>query len=112
MHGRVKDPKRLENGLDGSYSNGNRHSTKDFRSVSLTSIVCKVLEATVRDAMMEHLLNNLLKDCQHGFMPSRSCLTQLLKVLDVWTQILERGGIIDNIYLDFVKAVDSIPMKG
>ena len=53
--------------------------------------------------------NELLKSCQHGFMKGRSCVTQLLAVLDEWTEALEHGGDIDCIYLDFSKAFNSVP---
>ena len=31
--------------------------------------------------------------------------------MDIWTHILERGGNIDNIYLDFAKAFYSVPQE-
>jgi len=35
------------------------------------------------------MANSLLADNQHGFVPGRSCVTQLLEVLDKWTEILD-----------------------
>ena len=59
---------------------------------------------------MSHLLaNNLLSDHQFGFIPGRSCTTQLLYVLDHFTKHLDKGEPIDVIYLDFQKAFDSVP---
>ena len=59
---------------------------------------------------MKHMVdNNLLSDAQHGFVPGRSCLTQLLQVLDQWTEILDSGGLVDVVYLDYAKAFDSVP---
>ena len=46
---------------------------------------------------------------QHGFIQGRSCVTQLLAVLDSWTLALDEGGNIDTIYLDFAKAFDTVP---
>ena len=46
---------------------------------------------------------------QHGFTKGRSCVTQLLDVMDAWTEILDEGGSIDIIYMDFMKAFDSVP---
>ena len=40
----------------------------------------------------------------------RSCSTQLLEVLDKWTDILDRGGDVDIVYL--AKAFDSVPHTG
>ena len=34
---------------------------------------------------------------------------QLLKVIDRWTEIMDRGGVIDVIYCDFRKAFDTVP---
>ena len=51
----------------------------------------------------------ILLDYQFGFIPSRSCTTQLLYVLDYFTQHLDQGDSVDAIYLDFQKAFDSVP---
>ena len=41
----------------------------NYRPVSLTSVVCKVMEQLIRDEIMNHLVTNaLLTSCQHGFM--------------------------------------------
>ena len=59
---------------------------------------------------MNHMIdNNLLSDKQHGFIQGRSCTTQLFKVMDKWTEIMEAGGDMDIIYLDLSKAFDSVP---
>ena len=59
---------------------------------------------------MSHLLtNSLLSAYQFGFIPGRSCTTQLLHVLDYFTQHLDNGNSVDVIYLDFQKAFDSVP---
>lgn len=36
--------------------------------------------------------NDFLSDCQHGFVQGRSCTTQLLKITDKLTEILDKGG--------------------
>ena len=43
--------------------------------------------------------------------PGRSCTTQLLEVMDKWTDILDNGGTLDVIYLDLAKAFDSVPHR-
>ena len=68
------------------------------------------MKSIVKDHLMNHLLaNNLLSDYQFGFIPGRSCTTQLLYVLDYFTQHLDQGDSVDVIYLDFQKAFDSVP---
>ena len=53
--------------------------------------------------------NELFSDCQHGFVPSRDCMTNLLSCMESWTEFLESGGYVDVIYTDFAKAFDSVP---
>ena len=55
--------------------------------------------------------NDLFTSHQHGFRSKRSCVTQLLEVIEEWSDILERGGNIDCIYLDFQKAFDTVPFR-
>ena len=47
--------------------------------------------------------------CQHGFIKGRSCITQLLATLDYWTEVMDDGGNVDAIYLDFSKCFDPVP---
>jgi len=64
--------------------------------------------------IMEHFsINNLFTNRQLGFLKGRSTVTQLLKILDDWTEALEIGGRIDVIYryMDFEKAFDKVPHR-
>jgi hypothetical protein len=92
------------------FKKGKKNQASNYRPVSLTSVVCKVLESIVRDQVMDHMEKyKLITEHQHGFVPGRSCSTQLLACLDIWTEILDRGSCLDSIYLDFSKAFDSVP---
>jgi len=92
------------------YKKGSRADIGNYRPVSLTSVICKVMEKLLRRAFLDHMLDNeFISEHQHGFVPGRSCSTQLLEVLDKWTEILDRGGDIDVVYLDLAKAFDSVP---
>ena len=55
--------------------------------------------------------NNILRDEQHGFREGRSCLTNLLEIMEDWTQIIDEGDGIDVAYLDFRKAFDLVSHK-
>jgi len=92
------------------HKKGNRRTPGNYRPVSLTSVIGKVLESLIRGVLVEHMLSNhLFTDEQHGFVPGRSCMTQLLLVMEEWVDILEEGYPMDVIYLDFRKAFDSVP---
>ena len=59
---------------------------------------------------MEHLCStNQLSDAQHGFVPFRSCATQLLTTMEDCTGLLETGESVDVVYTYFQKAFDSVP---
>jgi Reverse transcriptase (RNA-dependent DNA polymerase) len=95
------------------FKKGTRTDALNYRPISLTSICCKVLEKIVREAILQHMTrNDFLSDSQHGFVSGRSCTTQLLRVVDKWSEVLDRGGALDAIYLDFAKAFDSSLIKG
>ena len=92
------------------FKKGNRHSPNNYRPISLTSPVVRLFESIVKDEIYDHLnLHHLLCTDQHGFVPGRSCITQMLIAMDYWTKGLEQGIPIDVVYLDFSKAFDSVP---
>lgn len=71
---------------------------------------CKILEGFVRTCIIQHMMqNDLFCDNQHGFVPGRSCTSQLLETLEDWTKMLDEGGGVDVAYMDFKKAFDCVP---
>ena len=82
------------------------------RPGGLTSIICKTLEKIVRSHVIEHMQhNNLFSNKQFGFISGRLTSLQLLKVLDIWTEAIESGFSVDVIYMDFMKAFDTVPHR-
>lgn len=51
----------------------------------------------------------MLNDRQHGFWRRRSCVTQLLQVMEYFTILIGVGNSIDVVYLDFLGAFNSAP---
>ena len=94
------------------HKKGPKTSPGNYRPVSLTSVVGKLMESSVRDKLVSHMMENqLFCDTQHGFVPGHSCMTQLLVTLELWSEILDVGDPIDVIYLDFRKTFDTVPHK-
>lgn len=84
----------------------------NYRPVSLTSHICKVMESIIKDKMIDHLNKfDLINLTQHGFLSRRSCLTNLLDFLETVTNYVDCGYPVDVIYLDFQKAFDKVPHK-
>ena len=94
------------------FKKGSRNLAENYRPISLTSIVCKMMETLIRDRLMQHLKDEkLLSPKQHGFISGRSTVTQLLNYLDKCIQDTVDGHVVDAIYLDFAKAFDTVPHR-
>ena len=92
------------------YKKGKKSCANNYRPVSITSVVCKIFETIFRDHIMDYFLTNgLFNNKQYGFIKGRSTVSQLIKMLDEWTDLLEDGGQIDTVYTDLEKAFDKIP---
>ena len=49
---------------------------------------------------------------QHGFLPGKSCVSNLLECMHTVNEILTTNKqSVDNLYLDFQKAFDLVPHK-
>ncbi|VDM04254.1 unnamed protein product [Schistocephalus solidus] len=92
------------------YKGGSRVSANNYRSGSLTSAGCKIMEKIIKQQLMQFLEhNNLLFKVQHGFRRGRSCVKNLLYCLERWTEVFDRGNTVHAVYIDFKKAFDSVP---
>ena len=88
---------------------GNKQLPEKYRPISLTSIVCKVLERFIADAIVNHMKdNNQYSKEQHGFTKNRSTISNLITALNIWTEALSHGLPVDIIYLDYEKAFDKV----
>ena len=70
------------------YKKGDRCAPNNYRPVSLTSVVCRMLEAVIKDELIKYLdQNKLFPNSQHGFWSGHSCVIQLL------TDAIESGKV-------------------
>ena len=98
--------------LTSLFKKGSRISTANYRPVSLTSAVYKVLKSIIKDSLMLHLeAFDLLSSKQHGFVRKRACGTNLLESSDFRTICFEQKQPVDTINTDFAKAYDKVPHK-
>jgi len=58
------------------FKKGDRANPGNYCPVSLKSVIAKVFESILRDAIMHHFIHNkLFTNKQHGFLPRRLCST-------------------------------------
>ena len=94
------------------FKKGAKNLPENYRPISLTAVLCKMLETFIRRAILEHLkTNKLLSPRQFGFISGRSTLTQLLYYFDTALKDIADGKVVDTIYFDFEKAFDTVPHK-
>ena len=61
------------------FKKGSRSKSEKYRPVSLTSVVCKLLERLIKGHLVDFLFkHNLINPSQHGFLIVRSCLTNIV----------------------------------
>ena len=90
------------------FKKGNSNVVSNYRPVSLLPIISKILEKLVHNNIITNLIPKITLK-QHGFMPTKSTVTQLLATfMDVNTN-LDAGRRSDVIYFDLAKAFDSVP---
>ena len=94
------------------FKKGSKGDPANYRPVSLTCVVGKVMESLIRDKIVEHLeRNTLIRSSQHGFLAGRSTTTNLLVYMETLTKLLDQGHAVDVLYLDFAKAFDKVPHR-
>ena len=95
----------------GNYSvkKGEKSDPSNYRPISLTCVLCKVLEHIVASSVAKHFTElDILYDLQHGFREKRSCETQLIMLVDELAKNMQMGKQTDLILLDFSKAFDKV----
>jgi len=92
------------------HKKGNKNQPSNYRPITHTSIICKIMESIVRDTIMDFSsLIIFFSNKQFGFIKGRFTVLQLLQLLDDWTLQLDSGKQIDVIYTDFEKAFYKVP---
>ena len=91
------------------HKKGNSNQVNSYRPISLTWVLCKIMEHTIFHKMMSHLdSNQVLVNYQHGFWKKLSCETQLICTVKEIACSLDKGEETDFIIMDFSKAFDSV----
>ena len=91
------------------FKKGSRSDPLNYRPISLTSIISKILEHVIAHNINSFLESNgILADCQHGFRRHHGCETQLLTTITDFTNSYDLNIPTDVAVLDFQKAFDVV----
>ena len=61
------------------------------------------MESLVKDAILQHMLhNNLFTIAQHGFLPLRNYVSQLLETMELWCEYIEGNVLTSYIQIQII----------
>ena len=89
------------------HKKGPKMEVENYRPISLTCLIMKIFERVVRDEILLKCQRKLNSN-QHGFLPGKSCETQMLNFNENLAYSLNNNMQTDVIYFDFAKAFDSV----
>ena len=89
------------------HKKGDKKNPSNYRGISLLPLCSKVLEKVVCDTLLAHVLPSL-PPCQHGFLPNRSCASNLSVFLKHSWDSIQAGAQTDSIYTDYSSAFTSV----
>ena len=85
-------------------------SVRDYRPISLLSIISKILEKHIHMLITEHIsLYSPLSAVQWGFQSGKSTELALLNTINDWLVCMEKRHDVGTVFFDFSKAFDSVP---
>ena len=84
-----------------------KSNVENYRPISLTSLIMKIFEKCVRTKIFD-ICSDKITPRQHGFLPRKSCSTQMLEFTSDLAVNLNNKMQTDVIYFDFAKAFDSV----
>ena len=91
------------------FKKGSRCDPSNYRPISLTCVLCKILEHIISSNIMNDLDQySLLSPLHHGFRKVFCCESQLVLTIHDLDRNFDNGLQTDLILLDFSKAFDSV----
>ena len=91
------------------YKKGERHTTNNYRPISLLSVFNKLLEKLMHTRLYSFLQkNDILYHYQFGFRRNHSTSLALIEVVDSIIKHMANDDIVLGIYLDLQKAFDTV----
>ena len=89
------------------HKKGDKSIIENYRPISLLCLSAKIMERVIQDELLSKTLE-FLNATQHGFIPGKSCTTNLITLTDNIANNLAKDIGTDIIYFDFAKAFDTV----
>ena len=92
------------------FKNGYRNNIRNYRPIAIISAIPKLMDRIMYNKLLLHY-SDAISSKQHGFVPSRSTVTNLMLFANNIFFSFSKNRQLDAIYLDFRKAFDLINYK-
>ena len=89
------------------FKRGDKSNPSNYCSISLLSAVGKVAQRVVFDAVYP-FISAQLSDCQSGFRNKDSTSLQLFRLVQQWSEAVDKGCYVGVIFFDLQKAFDKV----
>ena len=83
---------------------------ESYRGISIQPIIAKIFERLVKKRLGPHMMNYISHN-QHGFLPKKSCFTNLCCYSDYISKCIDDKYDVHAVYTDFQKAFDTVPFN-
>ena len=94
------------------YKAGSKNELSNYRPISLTNPIAKVIEKLLHIRMTNYLEKfNLLFDFQFGFRKNYSTSIAVLDVVNMIQNELFRGNYVLGVFMDLQKAFDTVNLS-
>ena len=90
------------------HKKGDKSLIENYRPISLLCLSAKIMERVIQDELLNKTCE-FLNPVQHGFLPWKSCTSNLRTLTDNIASNLSKDFGTDIIYFDFTKAFETEP---
>ncbi len=95
--------------LDPIHKQDDPEDISNYYPVSHTYIIHKIFEKILKKALRSFVSEaTTISLHQHGFLPHRPCLSNLIVFVEAVTRIMDEDHMVAVIYLDFAKTFDAV----
>ena len=99
----------LQSFITPIFKKGNAADPMNYRPISLTATMCKLMEVIIKDQLVRYLVTKgLINKHQHAFISNHSTATNLLECINDWLVFIKSPNRTDVVYIDFSKAFDTV----
>ena len=92
---------------------GDPDMVNNYRPISLTSTICKIMEKIIFKYLFNFMKDNeILTKYQSGFQPNDSTVNQLVEIYNSIISNLDKGKDVRFVFCDISKAFDKVWHKG